>query len=281
MSSKIYELSDNEFIELVKSSCNISEVLFKLKLSVKGNTWGYNQVKQRMKELDLNQGNFRGQKNLFIKNQQLSISDDVLFSEDCTHPRNILRRRLLKLNLIPYKCDICGIDKWRGKQISLELDHINGINNDNRIENLRFLCPNCHSQTSTYGSKNSKIQKIFNVNKNYNLGQEDIDSILALYEKYKNQKLVCKNSNYTKGVIKFVVDNYAEVASNQKYVIRYDKDRNEIMRWGSITEACKYLIENNEVKTERVKTCRATFLRNYNRFWLNSFWELVDSRKAL
>ena len=57
--------------------------------------------------------------------------------------------------LIEYKCKECGIENlWNNKPISLQLDHINGIKTDNRLENLRFLCPNCHSQTETFGSKN-------------------------------------------------------------------------------------------------------------------------------
>ena len=45
---------------------------------------------------------------------------------------------------------------WNGIPLVLQLDHINGINNDNRIENLRFLCPNCHSQTTTFSGKHAK-----------------------------------------------------------------------------------------------------------------------------
>lgn len=60
MENKFYKLTDNEFIDLVKSSLNIAEVLFKLGYSVKGNSWGYSQVKQRMADLNLNGFNFRG-----------------------------------------------------------------------------------------------------------------------------------------------------------------------------------------------------------------------------
>ena len=67
-----------------------------------------------------------------------------------------LKERLVKEKYLEYKCAECGITEWNGKPLSLHLDHINGINNDHRIENLRFLCPNCHSQTNTYAGKNKK-----------------------------------------------------------------------------------------------------------------------------
>lgn len=53
-----------------------------------------------------------------------------------------------------HKCQICGNTEWLGQKISLDLDHINGNNRDNRRENLRFICPNCHSQTHSYRGKN-------------------------------------------------------------------------------------------------------------------------------
>ena len=68
-----------------------------------------------------------------------------------------------------YKCEICGIDTWNNCNITLQLDHIDGDADNNRIENLRLLCPNCHSQTETWGSKNIKNAKRSQYNKRYRL----------------------------------------------------------------------------------------------------------------
>jgi Zn finger protein HypA/HybF involved in hydrogenase expression len=64
-----------------------------------------------------------------------------------------LKRRLLQAGRLENKCAWCGISEWRGAPLSLHLDHINGDNLDHCEENLRLLCPNCHSQTKTYCGK--------------------------------------------------------------------------------------------------------------------------------
>ena len=156
MENKIYKLTDKEFLDLVKSSLNISEVLFKLGYTTVGNSWGYSQVKQRMQDLNLSGKDFRGKSAIANYNEKKEIDASKLLCENSKHARNILRSYILRNKLLPYTCAICGITEWQGKTLSLELDHINGVNNDNRIENLRFLCPNCHSQTTTYGAKNKQ-----------------------------------------------------------------------------------------------------------------------------
>lgn len=70
--------------------------------------------------------------------------------------RGILKKELFKQNLLKNECYECKLQPlWNNKPLIMHLDHINGINNDNRLENLRVLCPNCHSQTETYAGKNS------------------------------------------------------------------------------------------------------------------------------
>ena len=81
--------------------------------------------------------------------------DELVFAENSSYNRNSIKRRILKNNLIDYNCSICKTDpEWMGKPMVLILDHINGVNNDNRIDNLRFVCSNCDSQLDTYKSKN-------------------------------------------------------------------------------------------------------------------------------
>jgi hypothetical protein len=68
--------------------------------------------------------------------------------------RGHVKARLLNAGILKNQCSKCGISEWLGEHMSMHLDHINGIYNDHRLDNLRMLCPNCHSQTATYGGRN-------------------------------------------------------------------------------------------------------------------------------
>jgi len=96
------------------------------------------------------------------KERVLKLTNEEIFKIDTLASSSTAKNRILKDNLIEYKCYKCnkivikdGIAYWEDLPISLQLDHINGEVSDNRLENLRFLCPNCHTQTNTFGSRNA------------------------------------------------------------------------------------------------------------------------------
>lgn len=271
MVNKIYELTDEQFISLIKESINISEVLFKLGYTVKGNSWGYSQIRKRMEELKLSFNDFKGRSAFYDSVKKKTINPLKLFSSNSKHARATLRRIIITDSLLPYKCAICGIKEWNNKTLSLELDHINGINNDNRLENLRFLCPNCHSQTTTYGSRNQQKNE-----SKYDISEELRTLVENKYNECKSIKKVSTILGIRRNIVNRIVNETGLKHSNQKYVIRYDKNHKEIKRYGSLVECAKDIISQNEVKTKRVKTCTRTLMRNKDNFWLNSYWIILD-----
>jgi Zn finger protein HypA/HybF involved in hydrogenase expression len=159
--SKIWFIDKNELQFLLDNSSSVAEVIEKIGLDpYNGN---HKTLNQRIKEEGFDLSKLKD--NRTIKNKQVGIKNrfplNNILTENSTYNRSQLKRRLVEDNLLDYKCSSCGItDMWNNKKLSLQLDHINGINNDNRLNNLRFLCPNCHSQTETYCGKHRK--KVYN-----------------------------------------------------------------------------------------------------------------------
>ena len=85
---------------------------------------------------------------------RIQRTEEEVFCKNSEVSQDTVRTRFKKKNIVPYKCTICGIDEWQGKELSLRLDHIDGDNHNNTIENLRWLCPNCDSIQDTYCGKN-------------------------------------------------------------------------------------------------------------------------------
>lgn len=150
--SKVYSVSDEEFCKIVSESYSYSDILRTLGLGTNGGS-STDILKKRIKELGCSIEHFSKGNS---KAHSRYTLEEILVENSTYRNISCLKKRLVDEELLEYKCVICGIDSWLNKPLSLQLDHINGINNDHRLSNLRFLCPNCHSQTETFSGKNKK-----------------------------------------------------------------------------------------------------------------------------
>lgn len=150
--SKVYQVSDKVFKEIVANANSYSDCLRALGLTTRGGS-SLDILKRRISELKCSTEHF-GTKQTKSSNTKYDL-DEILIENSTYSNINRLKIRLINEKRLEYKCAFCGnIGEWQGQKLVLQLDHINGKNNDHRIENLRFLCPNCHSITETYAGKN-------------------------------------------------------------------------------------------------------------------------------
>lgn len=132
---------------------------------------------------------------------------DILTNKVIFNNGQRLKNRLIKNNLLINKCACCGLDEWQNKEITLQLHHVNGCHSDNSLENLQLLCPNCHSQTPTFGNKNSKGK--------INVTDEQLIKSYKTYETIKHTLIDCglnyRNPNYVKRLKKVLAENNIEL----------------------------------------------------------------------
>lgn len=144
--------SDEEFINIVKNSSSMREASKKIGYTaISGSS--LERIRKRIDSLNISTEHFS------IRNQRPEKrSEENIFIENSTASQSSLRRWYIKGEYTPYICSICGQEPfWKGKDLTLILDHINGVNNDDRIENLRWVCPNCNQQLDTTNGKNKKL----------------------------------------------------------------------------------------------------------------------------
>ena len=150
--------------ELCKDSYSYAEVLVKAGRSPNGGG-AVATLKKKIEEYQIDISHFTGQrwqksphqKDNVVSREQYQIEE--IFIKNSPVTQKVLRGYVERHKLLTYTCQYCGCDgNWQNGIISLEIDHINGDNKDNRLENLRYLCPNCHALTETYRGKNKALK---------------------------------------------------------------------------------------------------------------------------
>jgi hypothetical protein len=138
--------SDPEVITAVNNSRSVSGVLHLLQRSKVGTN--YKLVLEAVVRLNLDTRHWGKPRRQTRDLRQVFVEESVI-------DRGQVKRLIIRESLIPYLCELCGLgSNWNNKKLVLRLDHRNGVRNDDRLENLRFLCPNCDSQTDTFCGRN-------------------------------------------------------------------------------------------------------------------------------
>tara|TARA_B100001093_G_scaffold437332_1_gene436193 strand:- start:5623 stop:6309 length:687 start_codon:yes stop_codon:yes gene_type:complete len=151
--NSLYNISDEDFAKYVKNNSTYTDVYKACGMSPGGSN---NNIKNRIEKLGLDKSHFTHYK-LPVK---IKKKIEEICVNNSSYNTNRLKKRLFSELNWEKKCAECGIgDTYNNEPLTLQLDHINGNNKDHRLENLRILCPNCHSQTDTYGGKNVKYIK--------------------------------------------------------------------------------------------------------------------------
>ena len=151
--------NENELKEIVKNSHTYKECFDKLGIRAAGSN--YKHIKSYIKKYEIDISHFDQYYNNGNRDNNLKIDISDILKENSSYSRTELKKRLYNEGLLKRECCLCGQDEnWNGMKISLILDHINGVYNDNKLENLRIVCPNCNAGLDTFSGRNNKKKKV-------------------------------------------------------------------------------------------------------------------------
>ena len=236
-------MEDTDFIKLLRAnakSCrNMYELCLKLGIeSIGGNT--YREIKKIAQENNITLIFNHKAKIVTGKKENIQISD--LLIDGSNIKSNALKEKLIECGYKERKCECCGRSEWNGKSIPLELHHINGKHDDNRIDNIQILCRNCHGQTDNFCGRNTKKKRKL-VNKTHKTEYDNHINIDYL------KRLLITNT----------LKNVAEELDVSIYRLKtWIKKYNLVLSQNEIEE----YIKENDTKIGKCKHCGKPFIKN-------------------
>lgn len=192
--SFIWKIPEEEFIKKVKESNCMSNFQRSIGMSPRGGN--FYTVKERIKDLNLSTDHWASRIKASILSRSISRDEFLKTWLTKNNPKNNgnIKKYLLKFNLKDYICEKCGCGPvWDDMPLTLQLDHVNGDRNDNTLNNLRFLCPNCHSQTNTYCGRNNHKEP----------SKHELQKLLYSHSLYEIKELTKISIDRLKILIKF------------------------------------------------------------------------------
>lgn len=155
------DCTDSEIRDAIATSRSLAGVLKKLGVRPGGNQ---SRLRVRIHDAGLDMSHFAGQgwrAGIRVPVVPRTPLVEVLVKGRPAPSTSDLRKRLIAEGLKQHRCERCSLTSWNDQPIPLELDHANGRRDDNRLENLRVLCPNCHAQTETYRGRNIGVSATY------------------------------------------------------------------------------------------------------------------------
>jgi hypothetical protein len=224
--SKIWQIPQEEFKQIIKDSHSIGEATEKCGIINKGRN--YQTIHRRIKIENIDCGHFVSNFDKISRRGKGSLIPlEKVMVENSNYSRKSLKKRLLKLGMLENNCSLCGISPiWNKINLVMILDHINGIFNDNRIENLRLICPNCNSQLDTHCGKRNRRPKKCCIDCKSELCRTNKGGRCVPCSR-KTQKHIRKITRPSKELLLQEIKNSSWVAVGEKYGV----SDNSIRKW--------------------------------------------------
>jgi predicted RNA-binding Zn-ribbon protein involved in translation (DUF1610 family) len=254
--------------KITLESNNYSEILRKFEIKPTGRT--LTVLKKYLSLFELSVNHFDKTKRYLNPDYVNRWLNEEIFIENSPVATGVVKDRIIKEQIFAYFCEECGnTGEWRGKKMTLQLEHKNGNNRDHRLENLCFLCPNCHSITETWGARN--IKKVTSLQK-----KEVIPRFMVKIERDKEHFLnevikqcdtysdilkyysIVNNTDNKKGLKNFLMKNQtAEVSDFLKHA------ETKKITYPPIEELLKMITTNSFVHVGKQLGCSDNAIRKH------------------